>query len=424
MILTARPQILFLVHRIPYPPNRGDRIRSWHLLEHLAAQGDVRLGFLCEEPPSAETMAVLAKRCAEVEAVVVPRRLRWVRGAWRLASGRSATEGLFEVPSLKRTVRRWAQKRRFDLAVVFCSSMVQYVNTPALREVPVLVDLVDVDSQKWFDYAEQTHGPRQWLYRLEGGRLRRLETAVVERARGVVLVSRPEVELLRRFCRAENVHPIGNGVNLDYFQPSVPPAPETAARCVFTGAMNYRANVDGVVWFCEEVWPELKRRCPQASFEIVGGQATAAVERLAYLPGVSLAGDVPDVRPHVAQAAVAVAPLRIARGIQNKVLEAAAMAKAIVGSPQSLEGLDLEPDVHVCRAGTPEAWVETLQELFADGARRQALGQAARRQVEDRYRWQTQLQGWNPLLGLASPESAAPRNTTTVATSGPVQSNA
>lgn len=405
--MSERPQILFLVHRVPYPPNRGDRIRSWHLLEHLASRADVWLGFLCEEPPAAETMAAVRQRCREVAAVVVPPRMRWLRGAWRLARGRSATEGLFEVPAMRRTVERWSEQTRFDRVVVFCSSMVPYLDAPGLAGVPALVDLVDVDSQKWFDYAERTRGPRRWLYRLEGGRLRRLETATVARAEAVVLVSRPEVELLRRFCPATNAHPIGNGVNLDHFHPAQAPGPEVAARCVFTGAMNYRANVDGVVWFCREVWPELRRRCPEATFQIVGGQATAAVQRLAGLPGVSLVGDVADVRSYVAQAAVAVAPLRVARGIQNKVLEAAAMAKAVVGSPQSLEGLEFVPNVHVRQAGTPESWVETVLELFADAAQRQALGQAARQQVEARYRWATQLESWNSLLGWSPASTVA-----------------
>ena len=407
-----RPQVLLLVHRVPYPPNRGDRIRSWRLLGYLSARADVRLGFLCEEPPPEETLYALRQRCAELVAVVLPPSMRWIRGAWRLASGASATEGIFHSPVLKATVGRWASQIRFDAVVVFCSSMIQYLDVPGLSGVPVVADLVDVDSQKWFDYADQTHGIlasfKRWLYRLEGRRVRRLEASIAQRAKAVLLVSRPEVALYRSFCAAENVYALSNGVNLDYFRPTPSEAAETSQRSIFVGALNYRANIDGVRWFCHEVWPEVRRRCPEARFVLVGSHPVAAVRSLAELPGVDLVGEVPDVRPYVADAALSVVPLRVARGIQNKVLEAAAMGKAVVASPQSLEGLDLEPGIHVRQAAAPEEWVESITELLGNAELRRTLGEAARRRVEQRYRWEVQWESLEKLLGLPGQNTNAP----------------
>ena len=399
-------KILYLVHRVPYPPNRGDRIRSFHLLEFLAARSEVHLAFPAEKPPARETIERLADRCAAVAAVPLGRKMRWVRAAWSLGSGRTATEGLFRSPRLRRTVRRWAQQTRFDAVVVFCSSMVQYLDAAGLEGVPVVVDLVDVDSQKWFDYADQTRGLKRLVFRLEGRRLRRLEQSLARRARAVTLVSNQEVKLYRRFCAAECVYAIGNGVDLEYFRPADPGDSRASLGCVFVGALDYRANVDGVDWFAGQVWPEVYRRRPGARFTLVGSNPGPAVERLAGLPGVVLAGEVPDVRPYLADAAVVVVPLRVARGIQNKVLEALAMGKAVIGSPQSLEGLDVEPGVHLRQAADVDEWIEAVTDVLDHADLREQLGRAGRAQVEQRYNWASRLEPFAGLIGLPGPGKA------------------
>jgi sugar transferase (PEP-CTERM/EpsH1 system associated) len=286
--------------------------------------------------------------------------------------------------------------------VVFCSSMVQYLRVPGLERVPAVVDLVDVDSQKWFDYAEGSHGLKRWLFRLEGRRLRRLEASLPRGATAVTLVSRHEADLYRGFCPADGVRAIPNGVDLEYFRPGEPAekAELAAARCVFVGALDYRANLDGVRWFCEQVWPEVRRRRPGATFAVVGSNPGAAARRLAERPGVELVGEVPDVRPHLAGAAVVVVPLRVARGIQNKVLEALAMGKAVVATPQALEGLGVEAGVHVCRAAGAGQWIEAVTSLLDDRQAAQRLGRAGRGYVEAHHRWDVQLRPFGELLGL------------------------
>lgn len=402
---SKRPKILYLIHRIPYPPNRGDRIRSYHLLRHLAARADLYLAFLCEEPPSDEMLRALGEHCEELAAVPVGRFRRWLRGCTWLAAGRTATEGLFYHPELARVVSRWTKKEPFDLVVAFCSSMAPYLRLPATRKTPAVVDLVDVDSQKWFDYAEQCGGLRRCLYALEGRRLRRLECALAKRAEAVLLVSRAEADLFATFCDADNVHAVANGVDLDYFSPGSADSTEVPTSCVFTGALDYRANLDGLAWFCDQVWPAVHRQIPGARFTVVGSRPGVEAKRLGDRPGVELAANVPDVRPYLASSAVAIAPLRIARGIQNKVLEALAMGKAVVASPPALAGLEVEPGRHVLEAGSPDQWIEALMNLFESAELRGELGRAGRKYVESKHSWEARLRPLSTILGLGDDPS-------------------
>jgi len=403
-----RPTILFLVHRIPHPPNRGDRIRSFHVLRFLAARADVHLAFLTDAPPPEESLTVLRGLCRRVAAVRLGRRRRWVEAASCLTRGRTATEGLFHSNRLEKIVADWARDTRFDAVVVFCSSMIQYAG-PALRpSTRLLVDLVDVDSQKWFDYAETSRGLKRFLFALEGRRLRQLEGSLPKRADAITVVSQHEADLYRRFCPSDRIHVITNGVALDYFQPQGLEQEAEPARCVFVGALDYRANLDGAAWFVEHVWPHLRQDHPGARFQLVGSNPGLAARRLADAPGVELVGQVDDVRPWLAKAAVAVAPLRGARGIQNKVLEALAMGKAVVATPQAVEGLAVQSGVHLCEAATPGDWVRTLGALLSDPARRAELGRAGRAFVEAHHRWDSQLAAFTQLPGLADLNWAEP----------------
>jgi sugar transferase (PEP-CTERM/EpsH1 system associated) len=276
--------------------------------------------------------------------------------------------------------------------------MAPYLRLPELRDLPAVVDLVDVDSQKWLDYAA-AGGPRAWLYRTEADRLRRLERGLASWARAVTVVSEAEAQVYRAFCPGGPVHVVTNGVDLEYFRPSCGPV---EPACVFVGALDYRPNVDAVCWFCAEVWSAVRRRRPDAGLYLVGRRPAPAVRRLAALPGVTVVGQVPDVRPYLGRAAVAVAPLHIARGVQNKVLEALAMGKAAVISPQCRAGLRVTPGAEVLVAGEPGEWVEAVLHLLEDPALRERLGQAGRRHVEEHCRWDRCLEPFDALLGLES----------------------
>lgn len=392
-------RILYLVHRVPYPPNRGDRIRSYHLLRFLAEHAEVDLACLADEVVEPAQRAELSRLCRRV-AIERLGHGRWWRAARTLACGRSASEGLFDSPRLARTMTGWARQTRYDRAIAFCSSMVPYLNLPALRDIPAVVDLVDVDSQKWFDYAAGARGVKRGLFNWEGRRVRRLEQAAGRRASAVTLASAPEAAIYRQLCPRANTTAVINGVDLDYFGAARGMASQNRSHleCVFVGALDYKANIDGVVWFCRHVWPALYERYPSAVFSLVGRNPTPAVSRLADQPGVRVVGGVPDVRPYLAGASVVVAPLQVARGIQNKVLEALAAGKAVVASPQALEGIDLTVDRHARRADSPSAWVDAISELFADAKVRDRLGAAGRLLVETDYAWTPRLKPLEQLL--------------------------
>jgi sugar transferase (PEP-CTERM/EpsH1 system associated) len=292
----------------------------------------------------------------------------------------------------------WLDERPVQACLLSASSLAPNLRAPRAGRVPLVVDLIDVDSQKWLDYAAAFHGWKRWVYRNEGNRLRRLEIALARRCRALTLVSEAECRLFRTFCQEGDVRAVPNGVDLEYFAPR--PAASPTISCVFVGAMDYPPNVDAVVWFAEQVWPPLRQAQPQATFAIVGRRPTDAVLKLANQPGIDVLGGVPDVRTYLAQASVAVAPLRIARGIQNKVLEALAMGLPVVASSAAMEGLDAADGRELVRADTPQEWIDALLGLWNSPDRRRALAEAGRRYVEAHHAWSACLQEFSRLLNL------------------------
>lgn len=400
--MSARPKVLLLVHRVPFPPNRGDRIRSYHLLRHLAGRASVHLATLADEPLEPGTREHLASLCERVEIQPVGRE-RWVKATASLASGRSATEGLFHNVKLGRTVETWSRQTCYDAAIAFCSSMVPYLGVSGLRAVPAIVDLVDVDSQKFFDYASVGHGLKTWLYRLEGRRLRTLESNLAPNVKAVTLTSEAEVKLYRSFCSRYNTIAVSNGVDLEYFAPQRQDA--RPDQCVFVGALDYKPNIDGIVWFCKQVWPRIRASRSSATLTIVGRNPDPAVRNLSAVAGVHVAGSVPDVRPFMAEAGVVVVPLQIARGVQNKVLEALAMAKPLVATPQALEGLALQRGEHALQASDPDQWIDCLTSLFDEPETRKRLGSAGRQYVRTHHAWDACLAPFEQLLSDVIDES-------------------
>jgi sugar transferase (PEP-CTERM/EpsH1 system associated) len=247
------------------------------------------------------------------------------------------------------------------------------------------VDLVDVDSQKWLDYAASTRGPRSWLFHVEARRLRRLEQELCSWAAAGTVVSPAEAELFRSFHPWDELHVLPNGVDFNFFRP--PSSPPAEAGCIFVGALDYYPNVDAACWFCREIWPEIYCRFPDTRLQLVGRRPVAAVRKLAELNGVEVVGPVPDVRPYLAKAAVAIAPLRLARGVQNKVLEALAMAKATVASPQALAGFHKPADLPALCATSSAEWINLVVRVLGDADLRHNLGESGRRYVESHHDW-------------------------------------
>ena len=405
-----RPDVLLLTHRVPYPPDKGDRIRTFNLLRFLSRHAAVHLASLADEPVPDETRRVLQRYCQRV-AIAPLGSSRWLGGFASLARGGSISEGVFRSSELARTLKTWAADTPFRAAVASASSVAPYLRIGQWAKVPAVVDLVDVDSQKWLDYAATSRFPRTWLYRLEGNRLRKAERKIAEWARAVTLVSEAEARLFRlgrsrlrapSYPQNVEIAPITNGVDLDYFHPESEPEPING--CVFVGAFDYRPNVDAACWFAREIWPGIRERHPDARFRLVGRNPAKAVRQLGSIAGVDVVGTVPDVRPFVREAAVVVAPLRIARGLQNKVLEALAMGKAVVASPQALAGF--RDDVPAVTAVDRSGWIEAVSRLMMAAEERRLLGESGRTFAETYHDWDHCLEPFRDLLGLGIEQSA------------------
>jgi sugar transferase (PEP-CTERM/EpsH1 system associated) len=384
--------LLLLIHRIPYPPNKGDKIRSYHLLKHLALHYKVHLATFVDDADDWQHVPKVEAMCTTSHFA----KLGWLGGRMRslvgLLSGRSLSYDFYQDAGMQAWVDRTMAENKIDRVMVFSSPMAQYAEKyPQARRV---VDLCDVDSDKWRQYAAKKTWPMSWLYRHEADALLAYERHVAKTCDAALFVSAPEADLFRTLA-PESDAKIGffnNGVDTDYFSPERqyerPYAAEERAL-VFTGAMDYWPNIDAVQWFAAEVFPKLLAAMPNLRFYIVGARPAAAVQALAQQAGVVVTGTVPDVRPYIHHAEIAVAPLRIARGIQNKVLEAMAMARPVIVSGQALEGIEAAPGKDLLLADGADAFIATISALLATP--NASLGTNARATVEQQYSWPSNL---------------------------------
>ena len=382
--------ILYLVHRMPYPPDKGDKVRSYHLLQHLAARHRVFVGTFIDDAADERHLPALKQMCSGVHAVRLhPKRAR-LASLSGLLTGQALTLAYYADAGLRAWVQATAAREHFDAVVVFSSSMAPYAQalTPP---VPMLVDLVDVDSAKWTAYADHHRWPLSWLYKREGAELLAYERSVVAAAQHSFLATDKEVELLVSLAPecAGRVQAMGNGVNADFFSPQAGRASPFAAGelpLVFTGAMDYWPNVDAVCWFTANALPALRERFPSLRLHIVGRSPTAAVKAL-QSDGVSVSGTVPDVRPYLQHAAIVVAPLRLARGIQNKILEAMAMGRPVVAASACVAATCAEPGSEIVAADDAASYIEAIGQLLTSPERAAAVGVAGRDRVLASYTW-------------------------------------
>jgi len=409
-----RLRVLMLTHRLPYPPDRGDRIRSYHMLKELTRHFDVAIACTSDEPvwlQHHQLLSTLANRVA-IQPISTP--VSKYKSLVALATGQSITPCYHYRTGLADTILQWHEEAPFDVVLTFCTGMIHYARLiapdkkhPLVRSnqrpsgktayTPVrhILDLVDVDSLKWRSYAKHTWPPLSWAYRTEARRLSKIEAGQLDHFDAVTVVSDSEAQAYR-----ENIadHPglavIGNGVDLNYFTP----LPDTDSKTiVFVGVLNYKPNVEGVAWFVHHVFGLLRKQVGDARFLIVGRHPTPRIEELGNQPGVEVIGSVPDVRDYLKEASAVIAPLRIARGVQNKVLEAMACCRSVVCSPQAAEGIQARNQEHLFVADQPDQWVTQLQRVLNDPVIRQRVAHAARKHVEENYSWKEQL---SPLIKL------------------------
>jgi sugar transferase (PEP-CTERM/EpsH1 system associated) len=387
-------RVLFLTQRLPYAPNRGDRLRAYHMMAALVPHAAIDLISLVHD---AEEASHIAEVTTAASVRTVPTSLPYA--AWRsaqvLLTGQPLTHALLDGPGMARAVDAALAAARPDVVFAYCSGMARFALEPPLSAFPLVLDFVDVDSAKWTALGESTSGPKGWVYRREARVLGRFEALAARRARASLVTTDRERDALLALAPEVRVEVIQNGVDLEAFLAPGPPG--TSPAVVFCGVMNYAPNETAALWLAREVWPLVRVERPDARLTIVGASPTAAVSALAAAPGVSVTGSVPDVRPYLWEAAVAVAPLMTARGVQNKVLEAVAAGLPCVVTNVVAAGLPPEVMPACTVAGSAPDFARAIVRLLAAApGDRRAL--AARATVAE-LGWRQRLA---PLPGLLS----------------------
>ncbi len=393
-------ELLFLAHRIPYPPNKGDKIRSFHLLKHLAGKYRVHLAAFVDDKDDWRHVSRLDQICGETHFVALHPGLARLRSVSGFFSGEPLTVPYYRDAGMQAWVDQLLTTRPVRRVLVFSSAMAQYMMERTLPGARRVIDFVDVDSDKWRQYAQSKSWPMSAVYRREARRLLAYDRQVAGDFDASVFVSFEEAELFKKLApdAATRISHINNGVDSDYFSPERGyDSPYAAGEkvLVFTGAMDYWANADAVRWFAREVFPLVREQVPEALFYIVGGRPSVEVQQLANLPGVHVTCAVPDVRPYLAHAVAAVAPLRIARGIQNKVLEAMSMAKPVLATQAAAEGIEGVSGVLVAEEPADFA---ALAVRILRGEMNAETGRAGRACVLQRYNWTSNLARLDYLL--------------------------
>ncbi|WP_326539095.1 TIGR03087 family PEP-CTERM/XrtA system glycosyltransferase [Pseudorhodoferax sp.] len=376
--------ILYVCHRFPYPPKRGGKIRPFNMIRHLHAQGhQVTVCSLARSAQEAAEAQGIAPHCTAFEIAQVADPVQTLRMVARLPLVTPSSMGYFYSADLQRRIDRLLASQHWDLIFVHCSSVAQYV--AHVQDVPKILDFGDMDSQKWLEYANYKFFPLSLGYRLEGTKMEAAEKRLARRFDLCTATTRAEWETLEGFGTGAATDWFPNGVDANFFCPI--DEPYDADTISFIGRMDYYPNQECMARFCAQTWPLLRARRPALKLLIVGADPSPAMRKLGELPGVTVTGSVPDVRPFIRSSAAMVAPLAIARGTQNKILEAMAMGVPVVTSSIAAGGVDAEADAHFLVADTPQQQAEALLRLVEQPAERARLAQAGRARMLSHHAW-------------------------------------
>jgi polysaccharide biosynthesis protein PslH len=388
-------RILYVCHRFPYPPKRGGTIRPFNMVKHLHQSGhEVVVCSMTRSPELTRDAQGIAPYCTEFHAVEVDNRMQALRMVATLPTPWTASASFFHSTSLARTVRRLLAQQKFDLIFVHCSSVAHYVDH--VRGIPKILDFGDMDSQKWLEYVQHKPWPLSWGYWWEGQRVLADEKRLARRFDLCTATTRAERATLDTYDTGTPTDWFPNGVDSAYFAPA--PQPHDPDLIAFVGRMDYFPNQQCMLDFSANVLPLVRAKRPATKLAIIGADPSPAIRRLGEIAGVTVTGSVPDVRPHVTRAALTVAPLRIARGTQNKVLEAMAMGVPVVCSTVASGGVDATPGEHLLAADTPENTAAAILRVLDDPAERDRLSRAGRERVLSHHAWPSSMRRLDAII--------------------------
>ena len=430
-------KILFICHRIPYPPNKGEKIRAYHTLKYLCSRHEVHLAFLVDDKTDLNHIETLRPMVKSLHYDFINPKLKKLRSGAALLMKKPISVSYFYSASLQREIDTVLKLEDIDCILCSSSPTAEYVlksklmahtknETPstqssvlspqssALNQSSVLspqsscssskhprllMDFIDMDSDKWRQYAENSSLPMRWVYNHEATYLLKYESNVAARFHHALFTSEAEKNLFLSHFAADNIHTMGNGVDVKYFNPNhQSPLKKNGRGLMFTGMMDYLPNIEGVTWFTQKILPKVQERFSDLTFYIVGNRPTPEVRHLARKKGVVVTGFVEDIRDYLAMADICIAPLRIARGIQNKVLEAMAMGKPTVCTPEALTGIPATPESEIAVASDENAFAEQIVRLLANPEEADLLGKKARGFIEQNASWEAKLSTLDKLI--------------------------
>jgi sugar transferase (PEP-CTERM/EpsH1 system associated) len=381
-------KILYVCHRFPFPPKRGGKIRPFNMIRHLSARHEVHVASIARSMKEVEEGEGLAAHCASYDTGRVSNPVQTLRMLLRLPTTTPSSMAYFHSPRLADRIEALLASVRFDLIFVHCSSVAPYIEN--VRGTPKILDFGDMDSQKWIEYARFKPFPLSLGYRLEGAKMERAEKRLARRFDLCTATTRAEWETLESYGTGVASDWFPNGVDSDYFAPTDEEYDRDTIS--FVGRMDYYPNQECMFDFCARTLPLLHARRPSLKLAIVGADPSPRVRRLAQLPGVSVTGSVADVRPYLSRSALMIAPLNIARGTQNKILEAMASGVPVVTSRVAAGGVDAADPEHFLSASSPAEYAAAILRILDDGSERQRLSRAGRARMLSHHSWEKSMQ--------------------------------
>jgi sugar transferase (PEP-CTERM/EpsH1 system associated) len=392
-------RMFFICQRVPFPPDRGDKITTFNEIRHLSTQHEVHVFCLADGRRDLDNIPGL-RHAQSVTAVPVNGWMSKLRALKAMFAGEPLSVAAFNEAKLHNAIRRKFAELQPDLIMVYSCNVAQYAEH--FPQVPRIMQFAELDSLRWGQFARQSRPPLRWVYAIEQRRFLAYERHIARTFSHALVCTAAEQRDFERLVPGVPISLVGNGVDLDYFRSRG--VAKLPGSIVFTGVMNYFPNVDAVAWFCDKVLPIVQKQIPEAGLTICGSRPTAAVRGLAKRRGVTVTGRVPDTRPYLDRAEVFVAPMRMARGIQNKLLEALAMGLPCVASKAAMAGTVVQDGEGILAADDPEEFAEHVLRLLRDSAFRAAMANKARAAAEANYQWDRQMACLDEVVAVLSPQ--------------------